>query len=109
MNINNLARQHANRLAGSSSIAAMCLDRLNKGEPVIAGSYKLPPDKQNGPKSTVKYFDPYGNEITRKEASSLVGTSPTNCRRLFKEYGHDLKKIYCGYGLNKLDWQEKLL
>jgi len=106
MNINNLARQHTNRLEGSNSIAAMCLDRINKGEPKIAAGFIID-DRSYTDAIGIEYLTPDGKPTTQTNAARLMDTARSNCKRAFTEYGHKGHEfIYSSFGKNKFKWQE---
>jgi hypothetical protein len=106
MSIENLARQHANRLEGSNSIAAMCLDRINKGEPRIAAGFIMD-DRCRNDDLKIEYLTPDGEPTTQTNAARLMNTSRSNCKLAFTEYDHKGHEfIYSRFGKNKFKWQE---
>lgn len=95
MSLNNLAIHHANRLSGQNSIAAMCLDNIEKGG--------LSEDCvwRNSSKRTLEWFDLKGNPLNDAEFLDLVGIGFRAAERLYYRYKKDCKKIIKNHGYAK--------
>jgi len=108
MSISNIARAHSNRIAGTNSIAAMGLNRLETGEPETAPGYIIKDsDREYTNKSDIVYLTPDGKPTTQTYAAKMMQTARSNCRRAFTEYSHKGHEfIYCNFGNAKFDWQE---
>lgn len=92
MSINNITRHHANRLSGQNSIAAMCLNNLEKGGLSEDCTWRT------SSKRTLEWFDLKGNPLNDAEFTDLVGVGFKAAERLFYRYKGNCKKIIKNHG-----------
>lgn len=92
MSLNNLAIHHANRLSGQNSIAAMCLDNIEKGGLSEDCAWR------NSSKRTLEWHDLKGNPLNDAEFLNLVGVGFRAAERLFYRYKGNCKKIIKNHG-----------
>ena len=95
MSLNNLAIHHASRLSGQNSIAAMCLDNLEKGGIDEDCNFR------KSSKRSREWLSKEGKPMNDAEFLNLVGIGLKPAERLFLRYKGDCNKIINFHGRSK--------